>query len=516
MDIYKITNKTTGKIYVGFSKDAIKRFKRHLQLAENGVNRRLYDSIRKHGRDSFELEIITKCDTKAEAIQLEKFWIIELNTLMPNGYNMTSGGDGGYTLGNWSEEAITALYKRQGNSRKGAVVTEATRRKISESNMGKTIPLEQRQRQSATLKRIGHKPPVMKGKVPWMAGKTHSEATKDKLSKARLGKSWEDLWDDNYIKERKDKLVIHFTGKNNPRYVEFSLKSKINILNSISSDISTNIKSLPSIFDVSEFKIRGLLREVGIDNFQVSKKEHRSDWFGFITTCASSLLKEGTDVSSILGVSLWEAPAEFISADAKGNFPSFIPKTSQERIQNCYRSIQTELQERLWEVTEKVHGQSMTVYFNQGEFGVCSRNLDLKDSDNTFWNTARKYNLQQKLSALGRNIAIQGEQYGVGINGNNYKLSGVELLVFNIYCIDTGTYLSTLQCRELSKELCLETVPVIHREFYAGDVTLDDILSNANGESVLAKTKREGFVFKSTTSDCSFKVVSNEWLLKNE
>jgi RNA ligase (TIGR02306 family) len=226
--------------------------------------------------------------------------------------------------------------------------------------------------------------------------------------------------------------------------------------------------------------------------------------------------KEHDDATDILGIQKWEAPADYISADAKGNFPSFIPKTSQERIQNCYGSLTKEFQELTWEVTEKIHGCSFTAYFTKGDFGVCSRNLDLKDSDNNFWNTARKYDLQQKLSALGRNIAIQGEQYGVGINGNNYKLSGVELLVFNIYCIDSGTYLSTLQCRELSKELGLETVPVIWKDYSLAGYSLEYLLDQANGESVLAKTKREGFVFKSTTSDCSFKVVSNEWLLKNE
>lgn len=225
---------------------------------------------------------------------------------------------------------------------------------------------------------------------------------------------------------------------------------------------------------------------------------------------------EELDVTDALGILKWNPPEEYISADAKGNFPSFIPKTSQERIQNCYRSLQTELQEHLWEVTEKIHGQSMTVYFNQGEFGVCSRNLNLKDSDNTFWNTARKYNLEEKLRALGRNLAIQGEKYGAGINGNNYKLSGVELLVFNVYCIDTGKYLSTLECRELSNALGLNTVPVIWKEYSLAGYSLEYLLHQANGESVLAKTKREGFVFKSTTSDLSFKVVSNEWLLKNE
>lgn len=92
MDIYKITNTLTGKHYVGFSKNATSRFKRHIFLAESGVNRRLYDSMRKHGIANFILEVITTCETRAEAVELEKFWISKLNSMMPNGYNMTSGG----------------------------------------------------------------------------------------------------------------------------------------------------------------------------------------------------------------------------------------------------------------------------------------------------------------------------------------------------------------------------------------------------------------------------------------
>jgi RNA ligase (TIGR02306 family) len=91
----------------------------------------------------------------------------------------------------------------------------------------------------------------------------------------------------------------------------------------------------------------------------------------------SDELIEGTDVSETLNIVKWEAPPEFTSADARGSFPSFIIKTDQERVQNCFADMEEHFEHQTWEVTEKCEGSSMTVYFRDGDFGVCSRNLNL-------------------------------------------------------------------------------------------------------------------------------------------
>ncbi len=80
----------------------------------------------------------------------------------------------------------------------------------------------------------------------------------------------------------------------------------------------------------------------------------------------------GVDVSDILNVQKWEAPPEFTSADARGTFPSFIIKTDQERVQNCYGKMSELFETTTWEETEKCEGSSMTVYQRFGDFGVCS------------------------------------------------------------------------------------------------------------------------------------------------
>jgi hypothetical protein len=92
-------------------------------------------------------------------------------------------------------------------------------------------------------------------------------------------------------------------------------------------------------------------------------------------------------------------------------FPSRIPKTDQERIQNLSAELEEWKTKGLtWEITEKLDGSSMTVYVMDGDVGVCSRNLDLKHNmDNSLWHAAYRHELPAKLAGIGRNIAVQGE-----------------------------------------------------------------------------------------------------------
>lgn len=224
----------------------------------------------------------------------------------------------------------------------------------------------------------------------------------------------------------------------------------------------------------------------------------------------------GAEVSQYLGIIKYELQ-ELKHADAKGTFPSFIPKTDQERIQNCYKEVKELLVTDQWLIEEKVEGQSSTIYFNQGEFGVASRNLDLKDSDNTFWNTARKYNLQEKLTNLGRNIAIQSEQCGPGISGNIYGFTEYLLFVFDVFDIDQQKYLSVSERNHIAEELELNVVPELSS--FSCSISLDEILAKADGKSVLGTTGtlREGLVWRNVTGErLTFKSVSNKYLLNEK
>jgi len=120
MIIYKITNLINDKIYVGqTSKTIDQRFLAHLKMAKKKVNRHLYDAMNHHGYDNFKIEEIETVSDKISADIREIFWISDLNSLSPNGYNMTIGGGGGNTLASWSDEDRAALFASQGNKRRG-------------------------------------------------------------------------------------------------------------------------------------------------------------------------------------------------------------------------------------------------------------------------------------------------------------------------------------------------------------------------------------------------------------
>ena len=224
------------------------------------------------------------------------------------------------------------------------------------------------------------------------------------------------------------------------------------------------------------------------------------------------------DISPLLNIQKWEAPIPAqLAGEVRGMFPRFIPKTDEERIQNltaeikdwndCYLS---------WEITEKLDGSSMTVYVFQDDCGVCSRNLNLKETEgNTLWKIARSEQLIEKIKSTGKNLALQGELIGEGIQGNPYKIKGHQFRVFKIYDIDLGFYVSPSVRMDYVNSLQLNSVPVI-AQAWVGELVIDNLLQVAEDKSVLnATTEREGVVFKcNELPNTSFKVISNKFLLK--
>lgn len=227
------------------------------------------------------------------------------------------------------------------------------------------------------------------------------------------------------------------------------------------------------------------------------------------------------DLSERLGIQLWEAsiPA-CLRGKIKGNFPSFIPKTNELRIQNLTRMfVDWKEKNYNWEVTEKLDGSSMTVYLKDDIFGVCSRNLDLIISeDNTYWRVAIYNQLESKMRSYGKNIALQGELCGPGIQKNKYALTDFDFYLFNVYDIDNGYYLNSVARKELCDIFEIKHVPIIEPLFTITHMSISDILTIAEGKSVLnSKVEREGLVFKCIDDpSLSFKAISNKFLLKHD
>lgn len=101
--IYLITNLINGKMYVGLSVDIPKRWNKHTKTSKN-KSRAIKNALNKYGVDNFNFKMIHQCSKKRLG-ELEKFYIKKLNTMSPNGYNLTSGGE----HPEWSQESRDKL-----------------------------------------------------------------------------------------------------------------------------------------------------------------------------------------------------------------------------------------------------------------------------------------------------------------------------------------------------------------------------------------------------------------------
>ena len=228
---------------------------------------------------------------------------------------------------------------------------------------------------------------------------------------------------------------------------------------------------------------------------------------------------EGTDLTEQLGIKKWEKPLDpSLSGLARGNFPSFIPKTDQERVQNLGRTIE-QIQGESFERTLKLDGSSITIYSvkEDGEYrdGVCSRNLDLQEGESAFWVIAKQENIHEKIRSTGRQLAFQGEMLNTNIQSNWEKVTGLCMFVYDVYDIDKREYLLPADRRALCTELGIPHVPVDDENYILHD-DVKSLIEKADGPGMNPGVKREGFVYKSNTRDFSFKTISNSYLLKNK
>ena len=229
--------------------------------------------------------------------------------------------------------------------------------------------------------------------------------------------------------------------------------------------------------------------------------------------------KEGDDLTEALGIVKYEPPIPAqLAGKIKGTFPSFIPKTEEIRIQNFESEVGfSPVGERAY-VTEKLDGTSFTCYFNNGVFGVCGRNWELSETDdNSLWRMAKVLELKDKMTKHGKNIALQGELIGAGINGNLYGMSDHKLFFFTGYDIDKGRRMFFDELEWVLFGLQLQMVPVLEKYGFVipnESNIVDYMLKYAEGKSVLnMEVDREGVVVRGLEKEFSFKAISNTYLL---
>ena len=137
---YKIVNKITGEFYIGSSSNISNRFKKHKLALDNNrhINKHLQNSYNKHGKDSFDFEIIIKTEDK-DLLIFEQYYI---DTLKPS-YNKAPVA--GSTLG--IKHSDEFKEKKRLNSL-GKKHSEETKLKMSASHIGKVRSEEHKRNNS--------------------------------------------------------------------------------------------------------------------------------------------------------------------------------------------------------------------------------------------------------------------------------------------------------------------------------------------------------------------------------
>ena len=91
-DIYIIKNNINNKVYIGQSVNASERWKKHLSDVKNRQCQMIHKAMQKYGVENFYYEILERQIENYD--EREQYWIKYYNSLAPNGYNVSPGGQG--------------------------------------------------------------------------------------------------------------------------------------------------------------------------------------------------------------------------------------------------------------------------------------------------------------------------------------------------------------------------------------------------------------------------------------
>lgn len=206
----------------------------------------------------------------------------------------------------------------------------------------------------------------------------------------------------------------------------------------------------------------------------------------------------GDDVSELLGIKHYEkpVPAE-LAGQMVGHIPGFLIITDEDNLRT-YPDAVPEMYGRPYYITRKEDGSSGTYFVKGGEFGVCSRRIHLKESEgNGFWKIARKYDLAKILPIAfpDRDIAIQGEVVGPGVQKNPLGLNELDFRLFNIFDIVQRGYLDYGAIVKFCDTYGIPRVPVIS-EGSAYGYSLEELIALAREQKYETGGPAEGIVIR--------------------
>lgn len=143
MKIYKITNKLSGKIYVGQTTRALETRLTEHSFSSSGC-KAVRDAILKYGIENFSIEEIASASSLEELNTLEKHFITELNSLSPAGYNLKNGGD----VNSFAPETLEKMR----DAKLGSSIPEEVKDKMSTSHKKRFADPALRQQRSEQSK----------------------------------------------------------------------------------------------------------------------------------------------------------------------------------------------------------------------------------------------------------------------------------------------------------------------------------------------------------------------------
>lgn len=178
MQAYLITNKINNKGYVGITTRSLDRRWYEHRFVANSCGQLLAKAIHKYGEEAFEIMPIASAKTLENLKEVEKDLIVQFQTKVPFGYNLTDGGDGVFGFKQSEEQRL-----KSANLRLGTKHSEETKQKMRVAHSGENNHFygknhtEEAKRKNAEA-HIGKQA---------MLGKTHSAETKEKIRQSRLG-----------------------------------------------------------------------------------------------------------------------------------------------------------------------------------------------------------------------------------------------------------------------------------------------------------------------------------------
>lgn len=194
MYIYKITNKLSGKIYIGQS-----RYKNDNYLG-SGIN--IKEAISQFGKENFKKEYIDVAYSQEELDEKEKYWIKITNSQNPDiGYNIADGGWNHLTITESVKKKISNTIKLKYsngyvNNRLGKKMSSDAKKKISLSLKGRPLSEETKKKLSKSK-----------------TGVLHTDETKKKMSDLKKGTKLSDSHKKNISKSLKGRSVTDETRK---------------------------------------------------------------------------------------------------------------------------------------------------------------------------------------------------------------------------------------------------------------------------------------------------------------